>query len=315
MKLHFRAPAGTRIEETEKLTLAVEDEIKKIIPASEIETINDMIGLPTNYNLAFVQTDNVNSMDAEILIALNQEHHPTAGYMRRIRKELPARFPGCSFYFQPADIVAQVLNFGLSSTIDVQVEGPSSTIRTRWRAACGDEIMKVPGTCRRAPAAGARLPHAQGRCRPRARGAVRHGPARRGQRHADFSVDVGADFAVVLFEPGEQRQLRRRGARSHAAHRLGARAARHTAHLGGCSGARRYCARRRRWRPPDLSRADAGQRGRHPAGVDAQLDQPLHRAARDRRRRRHRRARPRLRLRRHRGQDQGARQTGPRASR
>src|SRR5450631_280384 len=122
MKLHFRAPTGSRIERTEELVAEVENGIRAIIPKQEIETINAMIGVPISYNLAFVQTDNVSSMDAEILIALKPEHEPTAGYMRRIRTMLTHDFPGASAYFQPADIVSQVLNFGLSSPIDLQVE-------------------------------------------------------------------------------------------------------------------------------------------------------------------------------------------------
>ncbi|HEY6838122.1 MAG TPA: efflux RND transporter permease subunit, partial [Geobacteraceae bacterium] len=123
MKLHFRAPAGTRIEETEKLVARVEEEIRRIIPAEEIDTVNDMIGVPIFYNMAFVQTENIGGMDAEILISLKKGHRPTAFYRKRMREALPREFPGCRFYFQSADIVTQVLNFGLTSPIDVQIEG------------------------------------------------------------------------------------------------------------------------------------------------------------------------------------------------
>jgi len=145
MKLHFRAPMGTRIEETERLVARVERRIREVIPADEIETINDMIGVPINYNLAFVQTDNVGGMDAELLIDLKPAHHPVAGYMRRLRDALPAEFPGSSFYFQPADIVSQVLNFGLSAPLDVQIEGAdfgrTFTIARELR----DRIRAIPG--------------------------------------------------------------------------------------------------------------------------------------------------------------------------
>ena len=77
MKLHFRAPSGTRIEETERLVAQAEERIRKIIPADELQTINSMIGVPSSYNLAFVPTDNVGGMDAEILIDLKAKHHPT----------------------------------------------------------------------------------------------------------------------------------------------------------------------------------------------------------------------------------------------
>ncbi|HEY1585808.1 MAG TPA: efflux RND transporter permease subunit [Polyangia bacterium] len=146
MKLHFRAPSGMRIESTEKLVLSVEDHIRDIVPKNEIETINDMIGLPINYNLAFVQTDNIGPMDADILIALKEHHHPTADYMRRIRESLAKDFPDCSIYFQPADIVTQVLNFGLTSPIDVQVEYPNLTQSLVVARKLRDSIRTVPGT-------------------------------------------------------------------------------------------------------------------------------------------------------------------------
>jgi len=145
MKLHFRAPPGTRIERTEELVQKAEDDIRAVIPAGELETLNDMIGVPLYYNLAFVQTDNVSGMDADILIALKPEHHPTAGYQKRIRAALERDFPGSAFYFQPADIVSQVLNFGLSAPIDVQIEyanlDRSSEIALKLR----DKLREIPG--------------------------------------------------------------------------------------------------------------------------------------------------------------------------
>src|SRR5579864_885535 len=144
-KLHFRAPIGTRLEETERLLMRVEQRIREIIPAEEIDTINDMQGIPTSYNLAFVPTDNVGDMDAEVLIALKPEHHPTQGYMQRIREELPPEFPGSSFYFQSADIVSQVLNFGVPSPIDIQVEGPNLDQSYAIARQLQGEIRTVPG--------------------------------------------------------------------------------------------------------------------------------------------------------------------------
>jgi multidrug efflux pump subunit AcrB len=122
IKLHYRAPTGTRIEDTERLVLKVEDAIRKIIPANELDTINDTVGVPSSFNLAFVPSDNVGDMDAEILISLKSGHHPTIGYIRKIRATVPDRFPGSVFYFQTADIVSQVLNFGLPAPIDVQIQ-------------------------------------------------------------------------------------------------------------------------------------------------------------------------------------------------
>lgn len=146
MKLHFRTPPGTRIEKTEQIVAAVEDHIRSTIPSAELETINTMIGLPVSYNLAFVQTDNVGSMDSEILVALRPDHGPTTLYKRRIRESLERDFPGSVFYFQPADIVTQVLNFGLSAPIDVQVEFADLTKAYPYARRLRDLIAAVPGT-------------------------------------------------------------------------------------------------------------------------------------------------------------------------
>jgi multidrug efflux pump subunit AcrB len=145
MKLHFRAPAGTRIEVTEDMVAKVEDTIRKIIPKDELATINSMLGVPTSYNLAFVPTDNVGGMDAEILVALNEDHHRTQDYMKQIRKELSAQFPGASIFFQPADIVNQVLNFGLSSAIDVNIEGSNFTTSYEYVKKLEEDFRKIPG--------------------------------------------------------------------------------------------------------------------------------------------------------------------------
>ena len=123
MKLHFRAPSGTRIEQTERIVTQIENRIRDVIPPKDLSTINAMIGVPISFNLGFVQTDNVGGMDADILIALKEGHQPTVDYIKQLRKILSREFPDSSFYFQPADIVTQVLNFGVPSPIDVQIEG------------------------------------------------------------------------------------------------------------------------------------------------------------------------------------------------
>jgi multidrug efflux pump subunit AcrB len=145
MKLHFRAPPGTRIEKTEKIVDKVEQKIREIIPPEEIETINDMLGIPIYYNLAFVQTDNVAGMDADILIALKPGHRPTALYRKKLRETLPREFPGSSFYFQPADIVTRVLNFGLTSAIDVQIEGNDLSRSYAFAQRMKEEMRQIPG--------------------------------------------------------------------------------------------------------------------------------------------------------------------------
>lgn len=145
MKLHFRAPSGTRIEDTERLVAEVEQRIRQIIPASEIETINDMIGVPIFYNMAFVQTENIGGMDAEILIALKKGHRPTGFYRQKMREVLPKAFPGSRFYFQAADIVTQVLNFGLTSPLDVQIEGADFNRSYEYALKMRDAMKQIPG--------------------------------------------------------------------------------------------------------------------------------------------------------------------------
>jgi multidrug efflux pump subunit AcrB len=146
MKLHVRARAGLRIEDTEKVVLDVERAIRQIIPPGEVDAINDMIGVPLFYNLAFVPTDNVGGMDAEIRIALQPKHHATEGYMRTLREELPRRFPGVDFYFMPADIVTQVLSFGVPAPIDVQIEGDNLKKSYAVAIQLRDELRRIPGT-------------------------------------------------------------------------------------------------------------------------------------------------------------------------
>ena len=145
MKLHFRAPSGTRIEKTEKLVDSAESRIQKIIPKNELETVNDMIGVPVSYNLAFVNTDNASGMDADITISLKEGHKPTIEYMQKIRKDLNDHFPGCTIYFQSADIVSQVLNFGLSAPIDVQIQFPDYYKSYEYAKKLRDEMKSIPG--------------------------------------------------------------------------------------------------------------------------------------------------------------------------
>jgi multidrug efflux pump subunit AcrB len=111
-----------RLEETEKIVAGVENSIRTVIPAKELRTINSTIGLPFSLNLAFVPSDNTSGMDAEILISLNHGHRPTVEYQRLVRDKLNAEFPGTLFYFQTADIVSQVLNFGLAAPVDIQIQ-------------------------------------------------------------------------------------------------------------------------------------------------------------------------------------------------
>jgi multidrug efflux pump subunit AcrB len=146
MKLHFRAPSGTRIEETEKLVDEAEARIQQIIPKEELQTINDMIGAPSYVNVPFSSTDNSSGMDADITISLNPGHKPTKEYMKRIREDFKENFPGCIVYFQAADIVNQVLNFGLSAPVNVQITFPDYRVAYQYARKLRDEISKIPGT-------------------------------------------------------------------------------------------------------------------------------------------------------------------------
>ena len=125
IKLHIRARPGTRIENTKVIFSQVEDQIRKTIPADETELIMDNIGLtPETFNYAFGDGSTISSADGEVLIALNQKHHgSTQKYVKQLRSQLQKQFPDLTFFFQPADMVTQILNFGLPAPIDVQVQG------------------------------------------------------------------------------------------------------------------------------------------------------------------------------------------------
>jgi multidrug efflux pump subunit AcrB len=124
IQLHVRAPAGTRIESTEAIFQAVEDKIREVIPEKDRSLIIDNIGLPARaYNLAFADGSTIGINDGVIQVALNEGHKPTADYIKKLRQVLPAAFPEDVFYFQAADIVTQILNFGLPAQIDVRMVG------------------------------------------------------------------------------------------------------------------------------------------------------------------------------------------------
>ena len=145
-RLHVRAPAGTRIEETERIFGEVEQVIRETIPKRELDLILDNIGLPVGgVNLAFSDSGTIGSMDGEILVALKEgEHEPTRNYMKELRKRLHAKFPQEVFFYQPADIVNQILNFGLPAPIDIQVVGRDKGNYALTQK-IADQIRQVPG--------------------------------------------------------------------------------------------------------------------------------------------------------------------------
>ncbi len=147
LRLHLRARAGLRVEETARLCDQVEEVLRREIPQGQLQTILDNIGLPNSgINQSYSSNGTIGSSDAEILIALDPEHHvPTAQLIRHLREYLPQHFPGTEFFFQPADIVTQILNFGLPAPIDVQVVG--TDLQTNYVIAqqIANRMRHVPG--------------------------------------------------------------------------------------------------------------------------------------------------------------------------
>jgi multidrug efflux pump subunit AcrB len=146
IKLHLRAPTGTRIEETAALCDRVEAVIRQIIPAGELATIVDNIGLPYSaINLASSNSAPVGPSDADILISLNHDHRSTRDYERLLRRKLGEAFPSVTFAILPADIVTQILNFGLPSPIDVQVAGYNQEANRAFANKLYHQLRRVPG--------------------------------------------------------------------------------------------------------------------------------------------------------------------------
>ena len=147
IRLHVRARAGLRVEETARLCDDVEKTLREEIPNGEVQTVLDNIGLPNSgINQSYSTSGTIGTSDAEILIALDPEnHHPTADHIRKLRKVLPQRFPGVEFFFQPADIVSQILNFGLPAPIDIQVVGADMQNNYLIAQQIANRLRHVPG--------------------------------------------------------------------------------------------------------------------------------------------------------------------------
>jgi multidrug efflux pump subunit AcrB len=146
IQLHVRAPAGTRIEKTEQIFQAIEDRIREVIPQSERDLILDNIGLPArSYNYAFGDGTATGLNDGVILVALKEGHAPTAKYIQKLRQVLPAAFPDAIFYFQPADMVTQILNFGIPAQIDVRTVGYDRANNLRIARELKQKMAGIPG--------------------------------------------------------------------------------------------------------------------------------------------------------------------------
>ncbi|MGA8621535.1 MAG: efflux RND transporter permease subunit [Candidatus Sulfotelmatobacter sp.] len=144
--LHVRAKSGTRIEETARQCDLVESSIRQRVPAREVDNILDNIGLPySTINYMHSTSGLIGTGDADILVSLKEKHHPTADYIRELRRTLPRAFPGTEFYFLPADMVTQVLNFGLPAPIDIQIDGADIDGNRQVAEKMLAELRRVPG--------------------------------------------------------------------------------------------------------------------------------------------------------------------------
>ncbi len=146
IQLHVRTPARTRIERTEQYFQDIEDEVRREIQKRDLGLILDNIGLPARvYNYAFTDGTTVGVNDGQILISLNEGHVPTGDYIKKLRRTLTKKFPDVLFYFQPADMVTQILNFGIASQIDVQVQGPNRAGNRALIQVLKERMSKIPG--------------------------------------------------------------------------------------------------------------------------------------------------------------------------
>jgi multidrug efflux pump subunit AcrB len=146
-KLHMRGPTGMRIEDTAFLCDEVENSIRERIPANEVASIIDNIGLPySGINLSYSNSAPIGTSDADILVTLSSKHHPTAQYVEQLRLSLAKKFPGVIFAFLPSDMVSQILNFGLPAPIDIQVVGNDLDGNRAWADQVLRQVRYVPGT-------------------------------------------------------------------------------------------------------------------------------------------------------------------------
>ena len=147
IRLHMRLPSGTRIEETARVAEQVETAIRSIVPPAELGTVLDNLGVPiSGISNAYSNAGAFGTLDGEIQVSLNEGHRPTQRYIEAMRRELPKRFPGVEFFFQPADMVTQILNFGLPAAIDVLFTGNDMRSNYELAAKLMKQIKEIPGT-------------------------------------------------------------------------------------------------------------------------------------------------------------------------
>ena len=144
--MHVRAHVGTRVEESARLFAEIEKVVRQTIPPDQLETLVDNIGFPVSgINMTYNNTGTIGTQDGEIQIGLSEDHRPTAEYVRKLREELPARFPGTTFSFLPADIISQILNFGAPAPIEVQIRGPHLDENFAYAEKLLHRLRHVPG--------------------------------------------------------------------------------------------------------------------------------------------------------------------------
>lgn len=145
-RLHLRAPSGTRIEETVRLVEEVEQTIRKVVPANELDGILDNVGIPfSGIALSYSNSGVIGTGDADILVSLKHGHRPTKDYVRELRLRLAKEYPGTMFYFLPADIVSQTLNLGLPAPFDIQIYGRDQVLSRKIASDLAEKIRKIPG--------------------------------------------------------------------------------------------------------------------------------------------------------------------------
>ncbi|MBS0334565.1 MAG: efflux RND transporter permease subunit, partial [Proteobacteria bacterium] len=146
MTIHIRAPVGTRLEDTSLEFRRIEDTIRQIIPPTELGSLVDNIGIPnSSINMVYSNSGVIGPEDGDIYVSLKAHHHPTAGYVKKLREVLPRDYPGASFAFLPADIVSQILNFGSPAPIDLQVSGPNAAANRAYANLLMRQIRGVRG--------------------------------------------------------------------------------------------------------------------------------------------------------------------------
>jgi CzcA family heavy metal efflux pump len=144
--IHFRAQSGTRVEETANLSARIQDVIRQIIPPQELALMVDNVGMPFSaINMTYNNTGTIGMADGDIQVTLEEDHAPTEYYLRKLREELPKRFPGTTFAFTPADIVSQILNFGSPAPINLQVRGNNLAANFAYAEALLADIKRIPG--------------------------------------------------------------------------------------------------------------------------------------------------------------------------